>query len=60
MQEAYKIAFQRAAKKKAVDPRRQLEKPCLTPLQRGDRVLLKNVKERGGPGKLRSYWERRV
>ena len=60
MQEAYEIAFQRASKKKAADRRRQLEKPCLTPLQRGDRVLLKNVKERGGPGKLRSYWERRV
>ena len=56
MQEAYEIAFQRASKKKAADRRRQLEKTCLTPLQRGDGVLLKNVKERRGPGKLRSFW----
>ena len=60
MQEAYEIAFERASKKKAADRRRQLEKPCLNPLLPGDRVLLKNVKERGGPGKLRSFWERKV
>lgn len=60
MQEAYKKAKvsreKNAAKGKAYHDRSFGS----VPLKAGDRVLVRNLSERGGPGKLRSYWEDRI
>lgn len=53
MKEAYKIA-QRNAKK---TPERGKEYYNKRVFQLGDRVLVRNFTERGGPGKLQSHWE---
>ena len=50
MKEAYQIA-QQNAKKTAECGKEYYNK------RRGDRVLVRNSTERGGPGKLRSHWE---
>lgn len=60
MKEAYDIASKSNAKttmrgKTYYDQKRQSS--VLSP---GDRVLIRNMSEHGGPGKLRSYWEGQV
>lgn len=32
----------------------------MTVLKQSDRVLVRNIKQRGGPGKLRSHWEEQI
>ena len=57
MKEAYQIA-QQNAKKTAKRGREYYNKRVSGGvLQPGDRVLVRNLTERGGPGKLRSHWE---
>ena len=60
MEEAYKVAADVSKKvgesnKKAYD-----EKATAAVLAQGDRVLVRNLREKGGPGKLRAYWEKQI
>ena len=59
--EAHKIAQEITGKSVLQSKKRYDQaKPTSSALEKGDRVLVRNVRERGGPGKLRSYWENRV
>ena len=57
MEHAYSIAKARSIKAKEQNEKRLNRKPLLASLSPGDAVLVKNTVERGGPGKLRSFWE---
>lgn len=60
MNEAYKIARASTEKRKAAARKRQGRQHQSGQLEIGDGVLIKNVVERGGPGKIRAYWEQKV
>ena len=58
MEEAYNVAAERSSRRKEQDvKRRQRKIPSHTILQPGDRVSVCNLSERGGTGKIRSYWQ---
>ena len=59
MKEAYRIAQECTSKQQKYSQSRKKKKE-LEPVEIGDRVLVRNVREKGGPGKLRSYWESSV
>ena len=60
MKEAYDIAAKRSQPSQQQNKENYDTKVRSTVLQEGDRVVVRNLTERGGPGKLRSFWEKDI
>ena len=60
MEEAYKTAAKVSEKVAAKNKEGYDKKASASELQSDDRVLVRNLREKGGPGKLRSYYEEAI
>ena len=60
MEEAHGITAKKAGQCAARGRDRYNEKARSSDLQPGDRVLIRNFTEKGGPGKLCSFWEDKI
>ena len=60
MEEAYMIANRHSFSTGEQNKSRYDLKAKLIDLHPNDRVLVRNLSERGGPGKLKSYWEQDI
>lgn len=60
LEEACEIAKRNSRRRAASGKQRYDKRIFGNGIQVGDRVLVKNVSERGGTGKLRSYWEKDI
>ena len=61
MEVAFEVALTKSTGTKEKDVQRKLKsRLCLGILEPGDKVLVRNLSPRWGPGKLRSFWEHEV
>ena len=60
MREAYKIAAENSKKAASYNKSHHDKRIHGTALKPGDHVLVRNLHERGGTGKLTNYWEEKV